>query len=306
MPRSLKRCESAPPPVASRLGLEAALLERRPGELHDGIGAAQLVGAVLERRLRLELALGGVGRVRERVEHHLALLERALVVARAHLEAHVAAVGDDVARDAAGDRADVRGRLVVEPAEAHLGQRVAQPRRSRCGPPRGRCRRAPSGRGTSRRSSTATGTPSRGRRSARRGRRRSRCAPSNCEQSSALTPCRPVSSCTLRTSSMPACGRPSATMRRTPSSIAATAALLSPPRIVSSRLVTTPSATTGSMAAVGSTVSTCAQSRIGRAGLARGRRDAADDVAGLVARAAAADPRSDRARGRAGRRCRRR
>jgi len=45
--------------------------------------------------------------------------------------------------------------------------------------------------------------------------------------------------------------------------IAATAALLSPPRIVSSLFVTIPPVTTGSIAAVGSTVSTCAQSSMG-------------------------------------------
>ena len=54
---------------------------------------------------------------------------------------------------------------------------------------------------------------------------------------------------------MPAWGRCSATMRRTPSSVAATAALLSPPRIVSRAFVTTPPLTTGSIGAVGSTVS---------------------------------------------------
>ena len=62
---------------------------------------------------------------------------------------------------------------------------------------------------------------------------------------------------------MPACGRFSATMRRTPSSIEATAALLSPPRIVSRAFVTMPPASTGSIGAVGSTVSMCAQNRIG-------------------------------------------
>ena len=62
---------------------------------------------------------------------------------------------------------------------------------------------------------------------------------------------------------MPACGRFSARTRRNPSSIEATAALLSPPRIVLCAFVTMPSDTTGSIGAVGSTVSTWAQNMIG-------------------------------------------
>ena len=62
---------------------------------------------------------------------------------------------------------------------------------------------------------------------------------------------------------MPACGRFSARIRRAASSIAATAALLSAPRIVPPAFRTTPSSTTGSSAAVGGTVSRCAQRKIG-------------------------------------------
>ena len=50
---------------------------------------------------------------------------------------------------------------------------------------------------------------------------------------------------------MPACGRPSASTRRAASSMTATAALLSAPRIVPAALRTTPSSTAGSIGPVG-------------------------------------------------------
>ena len=62
---------------------------------------------------------------------------------------------------------------------------------------------------------------------------------------------------------MPACGRPSWTTRRTASTIAATAALLSAPRIVPAAFRTTPSSTTGSIGPCGGTVSRWAQKKSG-------------------------------------------
>src|SRR5437868_1665457 len=62
---------------------------------------------------------------------------------------------------------------------------------------------------------------------------------------------------------MPPCGRFSATTRRVASSIAATADLLSAPRIVPPAFRTTPSSTTGSMAPSGGTVSRWAQKNNG-------------------------------------------
>ena len=86
---------------------------------------------------------------------------------------------------------------------------------------------------------------------------------------------------TVKTSSTPACGRCSLTMRRAASSIAATAALLSAPRIVPEELRTTPSATTGSIGPCGGTVSRCEQSMIGTPpGCGAGKT--ANDVAGLA------------------------
>ena len=188
------------------------------------------------------------------------------------------------------DRADVRGRLVVEPAEAHLGER-ARGRGDRVAALLGRdarVRRAPEERRVD--ASTGDGhVDARSRRSARRGRRRSRCARASCEQSSALAPRRPISSCDAQHELD---ARVRAALRDDPAHALehrATAALLSPPRIVVARVRDDAvGARPGSIGAVGSTVSMCAQRRIGVPRLARGRRDAADDVAGLVARAAAA------------------
>src|SRR5256885_1051626 len=72
---------------------------------------------------------------------------------------------------------------------------------------------------------------------------------------------RPTSSFGVKSSSIPACGRFSATTRRTPSSIATTAALLSAPRIVPPALRTTPSSTTGSSGPAGGTGSRGAQKK---------------------------------------------
>src|SRR5439155_1998780 len=81
--------------------------------------------------------------------------------------------------------------------------------------------------------------------------------------SNAAAPSRPTSSLGVNTSSMPACGRLSASTRRVASSITATADLLSAPRIVPAALRTTPSSTTGSIGPVGGTVSRCAQRKSG-------------------------------------------
>ena len=62
---------------------------------------------------------------------------------------------------------------------------------------------------------------------------------------------------------MPACGRPSCTIRRTAASMPATDALLSAPRMPSPEFVTTPSTTTGVIGASWGTVSVCAQKKSG-------------------------------------------
>ena len=81
--------------------------------------------------------------------------------------------------------------------------------------------------------------------------------------SNALAPIRPISSCTVITSSMPACGMPSRTTRRMPSIMPATVALLSAPRIVGWRLTTYSPSIAGSIGAVIGTVSTCALKKSG-------------------------------------------
>ncbi len=67
----------------------------------------------------------------------------------------------------------------------------------------------------------------------------------------------------VNTSSIPACGTFSASTRRTPSSIAVIAALLSQPRIVPPAFRAMPSSTTGSSFPSGGTVSMCAQRKSG-------------------------------------------
>src|SRR5262249_61125137 len=81
--------------------------------------------------------------------------------------------------------------------------------------------------------------------------------------STAPAPTSPLSSWGGNRSSRPAGGRSSASPRRVPSSIAATADLLSAPRIVPPALRTTPSSITGSIGPSGGTVSRCAQRKIG-------------------------------------------
>ena len=70
-----------------------------------------------------------------------------------------------------------------------------------------------------------------------------------CEHPPAYAPTSPISSIGVKRSSMPACGRRSARITRVASSIAATAALSSAPRIVPAAFRTMPSSTTGSIAA---------------------------------------------------------
>ena len=67
----------------------------------------------------------------------------------------------------------------------------------------------------------------------------------------------------MKSSSTPACSRPSRTIRRAASSITTTAALSSAPRIVPPALRTRPSSITGSISPSGGTVSRCAQRKMG-------------------------------------------
>ena len=84
------------------------------------------------------------------------------------------------------------------------------------------------------------------------------------DSSKAAAPRRPTSSFGVKRSSTPACARPSSTNRAIASSIDATAALLSAPRIVPAVLRTIPSSpTTGSIGPFGGTVSRCAQKNRG-------------------------------------------
>ena len=83
------------------------------------------------------------------------------------------------------------------------------------------------------------------------------------EGSKCAAPRRPTSSHGVNTSSIPACGMPSCTTRSTACSMAATAALSSPPRIASRRLVRYSPSCTTSMGPSTGTVSRCAQNMMG-------------------------------------------
>jgi hypothetical protein len=81
--------------------------------------------------------------------------------------------------------------------------------------------------------------------------------------SNAGAPSSPTSSFGVNSSSIPRAAGSRASTRRVASSIAATADLLSAPRIVPPALRTTPSSITGSIGPSGGTVSRCAQRKIG-------------------------------------------
>ena len=144
--------------------------------------------------LRLDLALGDAGGERDRVLHRLHLLGELALVVRARLADEASRIGDDVRGGAALDRADVRGRLLVDRARAASPRWPARRRRSRSGPPPGTCRRGRRGRGSVTSSSCATARRGSRRRPARPGRRRSPIRARSRVWSNAYAPSRPVSS----------------------------------------------------------------------------------------------------------------
>ena len=101
---------------------------RRPprprGQPDDVVVAPEAVTRVALPHRRLDLAVGRGGGEREGVEHLLDGLAEAALVLGARLRLERAPLGDDVAARTADDRADVRGRLVVDPAEPQVGDRL--------------------------------------------------------------------------------------------------------------------------------------------------------------------------------------
>src|SRR6202023_602006 len=85
-----------------------------------GRGAVAGEGA-LGGDVDVAFALGEVGRLVHAVQQLGEDLLGALAALGAHLGEDRAALGDDVDRGAAGDRADVGGRVRIDPAEAHVG-----------------------------------------------------------------------------------------------------------------------------------------------------------------------------------------
>ena len=157
---------------------------------------------------RLDLAALGVGGVRDRVDHRLALRRGAFAGSSERASGGAALPGDDVARTAAAHESDVRGGLVVDPAETHLGDRPRR-RGDRAAALLGaipECASRPMKRASMLYWLGASSTipPI--------GEAWSKTKPIRaCSRSwsNALAPSRPTSSCTVSTSSMPACGRPS-------------------------------------------------------------------------------------------------
>ena len=92
----------------------------------------------------------------------------------------------------------------------------------------------------------------------------------SCEVSKRLAPSRPISSATVNRSSRPT-GEPSTTQRRAIVRIIATADLLSAPRMPACAFSQPSSISTGSIGAVGGTVSRCAHSRTVRSDRPRTR-----------------------------------
>src|SRR6185437_9021050 len=73
--------------------------------------------------LRLDVTFGELPSERDRLEHLLDELGELPLVVAARLGLEEAAFGDDVPRTAAPDRADIRGRLVVEAPKAEVCDR---------------------------------------------------------------------------------------------------------------------------------------------------------------------------------------
>src|SRR5581483_8421715 len=94
---------------------------RQPDRL---VLAAEAVALVARLHPRLDLAPDERGGERARLDQLLDDLGELLLVVRANVGAERAARRDDVPRDAALDRADVRGGLLVEAAEPHVCDRA--------------------------------------------------------------------------------------------------------------------------------------------------------------------------------------
>src|SRR5207248_7762213 len=81
-------------------------------------------GAIAALDRRLDPAFCDAGCERDRILHLLHEVGELTVVVRARLGDERAPFRDDVRGRAAADLADVRGRLLVDPAEPHLGDRA--------------------------------------------------------------------------------------------------------------------------------------------------------------------------------------
>ena len=116
-------------PVARR---EPAALEGCVGDPHDVVVPFEAVALVALVHLGLDLAVLEAGRERDRVEHLLHDVRELAFVVRASLREKGAPLGNDVPSGSTVDDPDIRRRLLVDAAEAQIGD----------GARRGRDRRA--------------------------------------------------------------------------------------------------------------------------------------------------------------------
>src|SRR5919109_2792407 len=112
---------AAAQPVAGRV---AAALERDVRDANDRIVGLEAVAAVALRHPRLDLAVFESRSEREGVDHFLDEVGELALVVRTRLSVERAPLRDDVAGGAAADDPDVRGGLVVDTAEAQIGDRA--------------------------------------------------------------------------------------------------------------------------------------------------------------------------------------
>src|ERR671934_138051 len=103
---------------------QTRVLDRLPREPEGGFVGAEAVAWIGLADRRLDLALGHARGEGEALDHLLDEVGELALVSRARFGGELAAIRNHVARRAAADTADVGGRLVVDPAEAKVGNRA--------------------------------------------------------------------------------------------------------------------------------------------------------------------------------------
>ena len=121
----MKTFASAAPPESANVGSAAARAQGVRREPDGQVVLLEAVAAVRLLHLGLDLALAELGREGDRLEHLLNQIGELSLVLRARLGEEGAPLRDDVPRGPAVDDADIRRRLVVDTAEAEVGDALA-------------------------------------------------------------------------------------------------------------------------------------------------------------------------------------